>query len=406
MLPVLHPGDVLYVKKVSLGKLKINDIALLKKYQRIFIHRVIYKAKNYLISKGDANLKTDGKIFAKNIIGKVYKIKSRDQVINLDHFYLLQSTSYFEEIVNLKNSLEKENVNFVFLKGLPLHLYFEKTHPRRFFFDCDVLIRKRDFKKVKKTLTKLGYTKTDRPLSRLHQGIKDKTIETSFRKIINEFPVVFDVHFEPVFMMNQLSQLEALYPQGLVNQMSDNFLKEKKWAKIYNQSLPILSFDNLVLYLALHFFHHNFRGYFRLELLSNILKKVLPRKAKLKKKLTFENALCFKIKKYRISNFVYPTFLLLKKYFNGNLSDTFLNQIKPERKYLNRLKKKIASTNIFEAETRVKAGIERFKNIFFLSPNPFYKKIQVFLNPAVIYSIAWIIYRKLLSYGSLLAKEK
>jgi len=65
--------------------------------------------------------------------------------------------------------------------------------------------------------------------------------------------------------------LESLYPQVFIDRLTDKFLKNKRIVKIQNESFPILSNGNLILYLALHFFHHNFRGTFRLEFLHKIM---------------------------------------------------------------------------------------------------------------------------------------
>jgi hypothetical protein len=64
-----------------------------------------------------------------------------------------------QEIIKIKRAFEEENIDFVFLKGLPLHLYYEKTHPKRIYADCDVLINKKDFLEAEKIIIKFGYKK-------------------------------------------------------------------------------------------------------------------------------------------------------------------------------------------------------------------------------------------------------
>src|SRR3989344_7102498 len=204
MLPLLRNDDLLFIQRSVPNKLRINDILLMKTRSQFKIHRLIYAANKYLITKGDNNLKFDGIVKYNNILGKVYKVKRRNNFFYLDRFYLFQSTFYFNEIVKVKDALEKHGVNFIFLKGLPLHLFIEKKHPQRIYADCDILVDRTDYGKIKEVLEKLGYKIAESSYSRMHNILKDKPTEYSFRKDINNFPVIFDVHLEPVFLMNQL----------------------------------------------------------------------------------------------------------------------------------------------------------------------------------------------------------
>ena len=99
MLPLLQTGNIIYFKKIAFNNLSINDIVLFKKRGRVLTHRVTYKAHNHLITKGDNNLNADGKIFPRQIIGKVYQVKRTSdvlkrngQVFSPESLYLLQLT--------------------------------------------------------------------------------------------------------------------------------------------------------------------------------------------------------------------------------------------------------------------------------------------------------------------------
>ena len=138
MLPVILPKDGLYFKPITLHKLKTDDIIIFTLKDKLVTHRVIFKTTKYIIAKGDNNPFSDGKIFAKQIIGRVYKIKRNGKIFNLGDLYLIQSTVYFGEIIKIKKTLEKQKIDFLFLKGLPLHIYYEKKHPQRIYADCDV----------------------------------------------------------------------------------------------------------------------------------------------------------------------------------------------------------------------------------------------------------------------------
>lgn len=80
MWPVLHSRDVLYYTKTKINKIQIDDIVLVEKENKLLTHRVIYKTYKFLITKGDGNLSSDGKIFSNQLIGKVYKVKRNGEI--------------------------------------------------------------------------------------------------------------------------------------------------------------------------------------------------------------------------------------------------------------------------------------------------------------------------------------
>ena len=378
MVPLLHPRDLVNYQKISFSKIKTNDLILVFKKNQAFTHRVIYKTDIYLITKGDNNLESDGRILPQQIIGKVTSVKRQSKIFDPEMIYLIQSSLYFKEIVKIIEAFEKNKVNYVFLKGLPIHLYFEKTHPRRLYLDADVLIDKSHYEIATEILKKFGYKLADSSLSPTQKKLKDKTVEISFYKLINGFPVVFDIHLEVAFMMTQIGNLDALYPQKLIDQLTEEFLKEKKKVIINGFGFHILSPVNLIIYLALHFFHHNFTGAFRLELLDKVIRKCHPAKGGISKL----------INEYHLQNFISPVFRLLKKYYNTPLPVPFL---KTMEQFNNLTMKQYLKINIFSTS----AGVRRFFLLFSLSPFPIFKKILVFFNPQVIYLIVFILNSKL-----------
>lgn len=416
MLPILRPDDVVYFRKISFHKIKLNDFLVIKKRETIFTHRVIYKGLTLIVTKGDNNLLSDGKIYPRQIIGKVYQVKRNGKIFNPEDPYLIQSSLYFTEIVKIKKALETEKIDFVFLKGLPLHLFYEGSHPRRIYADCDVLIKPNNLHKLKKILLGLGYQSPDTSYSSIHKILKDKPTEAMFVKKLNGFPIIFDVHFEVNFLMNQLGRLDALYPQNLIDKLTGECFKTKISITVNGEKFLILDSYFLILYLALHFFHHNYRGIFRLEFIHKIIRKSLqiPSPARshaghlggvmayaLLQPVTVRGvlplapgvflALSERIKKYQLQNFVYPVFLLLEKYYDLKMPKVFLDSIKPTGKKLLYIKTNILKVNIFDDEPRIKAGINRFRNLFFLSPYPLLGRLLIVFNPQVIYSALWTI---------------
>jgi len=397
MLPILRPNDIVYFKKTPFLKIKVNDLIIFKKKNQLITHRVIYKTKKYLITKGDNNPNSDGKIYPKQVLGRVYQIKRNGQIFKPETLYLIQSTHYFSEIVKIKNEFDKKNINYVFLKGLPLHLYFEGTHPKRLYADCDVLVDKKDSQEAEKILFSFGYQKADTSLSSFQKKLQDKQVENAYYKTINGFTVVFDLHLEVVFMMTQLGKLEALYQQKLIDDLTEEFLKTKRKIKINNEPFLILDTFYLILYLALHLFHHNFSGAFRYDFLDKVIKK-----SKISIKSWQEIALI--IKKYQLNNLVFSVFFLLKKYYQSPIPKNFFKKIQP--KTLNNFytiftlpfTQFLHKINIFNDEPRIRAGIKRFLYLFIFSPSPFWKKILIIFNPQVIFAVFWVVWKKIKNY--------
>ncbi len=400
MFPLLRDNDLVYFKKKSYRSIKNNDLLVIKKNKIFFTHRVVYKTDKYLITRGNNNLVSDGRISPKHIVGKVYQVKRNGRVFDPETLYLIQSTAYFKEIVKITSFFEKNKISFVLLKGLPLHLYFEKTHPRRIYLDCDVLIDKKHLRRAEKVLLNQGYKKSDTSLSSSQKKLKDKEVETAYYRIINGFPVTFDLHIEPAFMMTQLGKLGPLYQQKNIDQLAKLFFEKKQSVEVNEHYFPILSNDNLILYLALHFFHHNFRGAFRLEFLDRVTRKTKN------KNMVFKNISKI-IRNYKLRNFVYPSFILLKKYYHTPIPHTFLKDIKPTNSFALGLGSRICHQgSIFDDEPRLQAGITRFKNLFFLSPRPWWIRIWVFFNLQVVYSLFLVFQKRLSKFFSFLAPKK
>jgi signal peptidase I len=389
MLPILIPNDIVYFKKTPFLKIKVNDLIIFKKKNQLITHRVIYKTKKYLITKGDNNPNCDGKIYPKQILGKVYQIKRNGQIFKPETFYLIQSTHYFSEIIKIKKEFDKENINYVFLKGLPLHLYFEGKHPQRLYADCDVLVDKKDFQKAEEILLKNHYQKAELHWSKTAKKLQKKELEATFYKKNNQFVVVFDIHLQLVDLsIVHLGHFNELYPQKLIDNLTEEFLKTKRKIKINNEHFLILDTCYLILYLALHLFHHNFSGAFRYDFLDRIIKK---------SKISIKSwqKIVLIIKKYQLNNFVFPVFFLLKKYYKTSVPPLFIRSIQPVNPLNRKLINKLTKINIFNDEPRIRAGIKRFLYLFIFSPSPFWKKILIIFNPQVIFAVLWVVWKKI-----------
>jgi len=369
-------------------------------------HRVIYKHSSYIIVKGDHNPISDGRIYPRQIAAQAIQVKRSNRITSLDNIYLIQSTIYFQEIVTIKKAFEKVKIDFVFLKGLPLHLYFEGSHPRRIYADCDVIINKKYFAQAESILIEKGYKKADIHWSKTVRKMQKRDVEVMYTKIVNGFLVTFDIHLQIDLSIVHLGNFEALYPQKLIDCLTTECLHTKKQIRVNGEQFLILDSEFLILYLALHLFHHNFSGVFRYEFLDKVIRHSGKRTKRAHPESILDNQkwcqnddifldVASKIKEYRLQNFVYPVFVLLKKYYKTPIPQKFFRSIEPVNPLTHKFINQIIKTNIFNDEPRIKAGITRFKYLFYLSPYPWWRKAWVFVNPQVTYTIFWVITRRI-----------
>lgn len=373
MLPLIGPKDKLSFNAIQFSKIKINDLLLFRKNNELIVHRVIYKTKRFLITKGDNNLKSDGKVYSRQVLGRVKKIKRSGQVLVPETMYLLQSGHYLQEINRLNRAFTKANLNFVFLKGLPLYLYYQKSHPQRFYADCDVLIKSKELGKAKKILQRYGYTQAKKTLVPFLTKISKYEPELVFYKTINGFTVTFDLHQELVFQMTELGRLNWLYPQSQLTRFTNEALATKRLVSLNNQKYPILSPEFLIIYLGLHLFHHNYRGAFRYQFWQQVLHKEATRPS-------FSWTKTAKLMQaYQLKNYLTPAFVLLKKYYPIKLPIWLTKGNKTPK------------VDIFSEKGRINSGLTRFWLLFYFSPRPFWLRFLTFLDPVVIITGFWVI---------------
>lgn len=379
MRPLLYDGDIVSFNKVKFGSLKTNDIVCFKSNNHLITHRVIYKTGTYLITKGDNNPHSDGKIGPEKILGRVASIRRNGQNLNIDDIYLFQSSIYFEEIKRIAITLTKERIDYVILKGLPLHLFLEKKHPRRIYADCDILVVKKDVLRAIKLLKKENYRSLDFSLSDQHKSLKDKVVEESYGKEVNGLYVVFDIHYEAAFMMTQLGSLNFLYSQELLDKFSKSLLDNKRIVEIEGSKFPLLSLEEQIVYLFLHLFHHNFRGAYRYDILVKILDSKFDKDKLIKT-----------ISEYQLANFVYSGLELLKKYYSDKKYEEISNLLEVSESVDTYVREKIIKIKIFDDEDRIGGGVSRFLLLFYLSPRPILLRFLTACNKQVIYSIWWV----------------
>lgn len=380
MAPIFVNNDILYYKKVAFRSIKTNDIVIVKKDGTYVTHRVIYVCNSYIVTKGDNNQYTDGKVSPRQIIGRVYRIKRNKDYFAPKDLYRTQSLFYFNEIKTVAGALEQGKIPFLFLKGLPLYLYYTNQNPQRLYSDCDILVRPSDFPETKRILEKAGYFHIETtPIKFSHGGIRP---EYAFYKKIHGFPVIFDVHTEPVFLMAKVPT-DKLYPKTYISTMTEEYLSECRTITLDGQKYPLLSPVHLIVYLALHFFHHNYRGAYRLSLLNLVIHEELKGKKK-KDSAALWEGLVSHITRFELENIVYPCFVFLREYYQTAIPEHFFDKIKPKGYGAWYIKNQILPIDPFTDQTMIDSGIERFRSVFILTPASIFQKVLTIFDARVI----------------------
>ena len=83
MLPTLWPGDVLWIRRSSIGEVGIGDIVLFIRDRRLFAHRVIDRSEQALVTQGDALPMPDGCVATSELLGTVQAVLRDGHVVPL-----------------------------------------------------------------------------------------------------------------------------------------------------------------------------------------------------------------------------------------------------------------------------------------------------------------------------------
>ena len=187
MLPLIRDRDWLQIKPTPFFQIKLNDIVAVWDKKQLVAHRVIYKTKRYLVTKGDNNNQSDGQIRPDQVVGRVINIKRHQNSFTPEAVYLMQSSHYLKEINHLNQAFSQAEIDYLFLKGLPLHFYYDKTYPRRLYVDCDILIKPSHLVIAEQILKNQGFVKVKKDLFGWQAKLKQYEPELVYCKIIHGF---------------------------------------------------------------------------------------------------------------------------------------------------------------------------------------------------------------------------
>jgi Peptidase S24-like len=80
MLPTLWPGDRLTIQSTTVDQIRVGDVVLFARENRLFVHRVVRSVSKSasLITRGDAMPREDGELGGEELLGKVISVSRRD----------------------------------------------------------------------------------------------------------------------------------------------------------------------------------------------------------------------------------------------------------------------------------------------------------------------------------------
>lgn len=387
MLPILMNGDIIEFTKSSYEELSVNDIVLIYHDGIFLTHRLIYKAKKYCITRGDNNAKSDRQAKPEQVIAKAIRFKRRGNWHDIQEVYISQSLTYITEISKLIKLLRLHKIRHVFLKGVMISLRYESRIPQRIYADCDILIQREQFGQMKSVFKMLGYKMIKE--TQLRSISESEFSEISFFKIVGMMPVVFDVHLEPVFLMTKLNGMNLLYPKDKRDNLGKVLIETSEKIKLGEWSYSLLDPSMQIVYLALHVFHHNYTDIVRLKLIDAVIRKATKRRG-------MWRFFVKTTKDYSLHSYINPVLLQLRKYFKTPIPQQVFRSLEIR----NPITKKVGewaanSVDVFSQENRMRAGIRRFILIIILSPEPYLKKLLLFLYPGTIRSVFWVVYAKI-----------
>lgn len=360
MAPLILPTDKPVVKKSK--SYRLNDIVVFRKEGRFIAHRIIYiYPDGSFQTKGDNNLKSDGKIKRGRILGKVEKVIRGSQSISLTHVYLSQSSTYLRELSLLNKALRKAKIAHLLLKGLPLHLAYGGRLPQRLYFDADILVTRKDFPKVERIFAKLGFA----PIKPELLGKKVAGFsQISFVKKVAPFAVVIDLHFSPGVGFTKATDLNRLIPS--LSLYTKGLFAGAKEVRVEENLYPMLAKEDLVLYLLLHLFHHNYQGIHRVEFIDRLIRTSRPDM----------DIVVSKARKYGFEYFIYPSILVVNRFFKTIGLPENLKPSYPVRL----IAKLVQDSSIFDEDKKAVEGIKRFLFTFCLS------RVSIFTKFSVLFS--------------------
>lgn len=98
MLPAVHPGDIVWVRRLNAAGAGPGDIVLFAREERLVVHRVVEAWTNagrpYWITRGDTLPYTDPPISSVELLGRIVAIERGKRLILPRHSWWARLASF------------------------------------------------------------------------------------------------------------------------------------------------------------------------------------------------------------------------------------------------------------------------------------------------------------------------
>ena len=218
-----------YIYDITLGNFGVDKFNSLKRSEKSLFIKIIFKSRaHFLIYKLLKKYEEEYQEYD-------YYKKAKDKV----NFYTYHSMIHIEESYRLNTILYDNKIKFVFLKGMHLINSYYDDLIERPVRDIDILIQKKDLKKVVRILLECGY--------RFEYDVDESSLN-SFLINSYDIPILIgkngsriEVHFS---IENSSKSKECVF--------SKRFLDDSKNIKLGRNLTSVLSTEDLILHLIYH----------------------------------------------------------------------------------------------------------------------------------------------------------
>lgn len=300
MEPLIHNGTALEIKATKFDDIGVSEIIAFKKRGRVVVHQCIYRSKLYLVTWGVNNNFSDGRVYYKNILGKV-SLPLNTGLYN--HLLLSEAT-------RLNISLKKIKANPIWMKGPIYSKYLFGYFLNYKTPDLDVLIDRHKFDVTKKYLLKCGYKMEKKSPSRV-RSLPYK--EISFIKVVGEVKIKLDLHLIAVRCTFQKIFPQPLEPWRMIL-VNDELIRRP----IKFKGFCLFNDTSSLIHLCLNLmFHHAGRGIWEHVRMAKLVEKG---------DVDWHRFELF-LKEFQLTNYVYFPLLWSKRMFGIKVEN--LNYFKP-----------------------------------------------------------------------------
>lgn len=223
------------------------------------------------------------------------------------------------QLIEIQRIFHEEKIPVVHLKGIIQSQYLNSTLPKLIPQDIDILIKRRNFRRVAKIFKKAGYTMfIEYPFSKI--TVKEALIQPqiNFIKYIWGRAIVFDVH---MLLFNPTKHLFNILPYRKVNLLTAEVF-ERAQPLIFNRTkFLLLDNEDMLLHQCLnYFFHHCCRGINQLGDINNIIDSVSIRWGEV----------LSRAQRWKLSRYIYYPLFLSREIFQTEVSKNVLFALKPK----------------------------------------------------------------------------